>query len=417
MWPASKKVAPKHDTISDTVDQAQRGTTERDASSDDEAEEADGKLKRDFREQKLMHTVLQADKDSIDEGKTVRESANQNVGAFTPELAFQKIVNNYREAERLMGDTLLRELSGYDSDYIERNVNIPEFQRELREQIKQNVDELRSNDIIDESDQPTAKGYDVAALDLIAEELDELQGSGWIGDKQSDERFHTGEGEGHKRHTTSQPYRDISTRRTIKVAARRGQQSIRPDDLRLKNRRARGGVELMFCVDVSGSMTGSKIDAAKRAGVALAYQAQQSNDDVGFVFFANDVEGAAPIGSDVEHVARSLVEIRPQGETDLSVGLSAALSMFSADPGRDQHILLLTDALQTKGKEADEAVLPAVERADQRGIGVSVLGIDLDANGRRLAKSIIDVANGSLYHVGREEHTDRVAIQALEDVS
>jgi magnesium chelatase subunit I len=410
-------VAPKHDTVDDTVDQAQRGTTNKDASADDEAEELDGKMKRDFREQKLMHTVLQADKDTIENGKQVREAANQNVGAFTPEMAFEKIVNNYREAERLMGDTMLRELTGYDSDYIERNVNIPEFQRELRQRIKQNVDELRSQDVVGEDGQVTPKGYDLAALNLIEEELDDLDGSGWLGDKRSDERFHTGETKGYKRYTSSQPYRDVSTRRTIKVAARRGQQTIRPQDLRLKNRRAEGGVELVFCVDVSGSMTGSKIDAAKRAGVGLAYQAETSNDDVGMVFFANDVEGAAPIGSDVVTVARSLVEVSPQGETDLSVGLSAALSLFSSSSQRDQHILLLTDALQTKGETPDDAVIPAVERARSQGVGVSVLGVDLDENGRRLAESIVDVADGTLYFVGKDENTDRVAIEALDDLS
>ena len=409
----NKGVIPNNDTIADTVNQGERGYGDHDPEDEGDATEADGDLKRDFREEKLMHTVIQADSDGIDEGRTVREAANHNVGAFTPDVAFNKIVNNYREAERLMGDTMIRELTGYDSDYIERNANIPEFQRELKDQIKQNVDELQRENIIDDDYNVTAHGNKVAAFHLILEELDELEGNGWIGDKASNQRFHTGEVQGFKPYASSQPYQDISTRRTVKVAARRARENIRPADLRLQERRSEGNAEIIFCVDVSGSMTGAKLSAAKKAAVALSYKAGVSKDDVGVVFFANGVRSVAPLGSDLDRVAEELVGVKPGGETDLGRGLEKALSMLGSSSG-DQHVFLLTDALQTKGEVPEQAVLPVVDRATRRSIDITLLGLNLDDNGVRLAETIIDRSDGDLYRVENAEDTDRVVIEAYE---
>lgn len=406
-------MVPDKDRVDDTVEQASRGTDDRNTEPDGDAEEASGNMRRDYREKKLMHTVLQADKDNIDHGKAVREAANQNVGAFSPDMAFQTVVNNYREAERLYGDTLLRELTGYDSEYIERNKDIPEFQRDLQKQIKQNVDDLRRSDVVNDDYQPTSTGYDVAALHLIDEELDELNAKGLLGSRASDDRYHVGEAKGYTRYSTSQPYQDISSRRTVKVAARRGQAVIRPVDLRLHDRRGEGGVDIVFCVDTSGSMTGSKIEAAKKAGVALSHRSASSNDDVGLVMFSNAVEEVARVGSDTRRIAEALVRASPGGETDISVGLTKALSMLSGER-RGQHILLLTDALQTRGEQPIAEVQPVVGRARSRGVGVSVLGVNLDENGRRLADHIVRESEGSLYMVRNTESMDAVVIDAYD---
>ena len=55
----SKGVIPNNDTVADTVEQSGRGYGDHDPDSDGGATEADGDLKRDFREEKLMHTVIQ----------------------------------------------------------------------------------------------------------------------------------------------------------------------------------------------------------------------------------------------------------------------------------------------------------------------------------------------------------------------
>ena len=160
-------------------------------------------------------------------------------------------------------------------------------------------------------------------------------------------------------------------------------------------------------------MTGAKLSAAKKAAVALSYKASTSNDDVGVVFFANGIRSVAPLGSDLDRVAEELVGVKPGGETDLGRGIEQALSMHGSSTG-DQHIFLLTDALQTKGEVPERAVLPVVEQAMRRSVEITLLGLNLDDNGLRLAETIIDRSDGKLYRVENAEDTDRVIIEAYE---
>ena len=56
---------------------------------------------------------------------------------------FKELVSNYKNAKKLYGETLIRELSGYDPRYVDKNVKIPEFQRELQKKLKDKAEELK----------------------------------------------------------------------------------------------------------------------------------------------------------------------------------------------------------------------------------------------------------------------------------
>jgi Mg-chelatase subunit ChlD len=105
--------------------------------------------------------------------------------------------------------------------------------------------------------------------------------------------------------------------------------------------------------------------------------------------------------------------VKPGGETDLGRGIEQALSMLGTSTG-DQHIFLLTDALQTKGEVPERAVLPVVEQAMSQSVEITLLGLNLDDNGLRLAETITDRSDGDLYRVENAEDTDRVVIEAYE---
>ena len=367
-------------------------------------------MKRDYRDNKLMHTVLQAEKKRIDDAQAVREAANQNVGAFSPDLAFEKVVNNYRFAKQLMGDTLLRQLTGYDSSTIERNINIPEFQREMKDQIKQNVDELRDEGILDKEYEVTDEGYRLATLNLIQEELDDMQGAGHRGEKQVPKRGFRGDVKGYKKYEKGQPYREISPRRTVRLATRRGRRNIQREDLVAESRETQGSLEVVYLVDTSGSMKGNKIRMAKKAGVALAHRAQQNGDDIGAVLFSNKVHTTIPVGSDLFDITEKLVKIRGSGETDLGIAIEEGLNLFTSTAAQ-KHIILLSDALQTRGSDPERTVLTEAVKARAMDASISVLGIGLDEEGTRLAQSIVDKSNGKLYAVSDAESLNEVVIQ------
>ena len=85
----------------------------------------------------LMHSVLDNDKKKVDDGKIIADAINQGKSAFTPDMMFEDIVRNYSQAKNIHGEKLIRQLSGYSDAYIDRNVRIPEFRRELKRKLEQ----------------------------------------------------------------------------------------------------------------------------------------------------------------------------------------------------------------------------------------------------------------------------------------
>src|SRR3989338_3234345 len=87
----------------------------------EEIEELSGKLSFQQIEQKLMHSVLENDKETIEKGKLISDSISQGLSSFTPDLIYQQLVKNYSMAEHIFGPSLLKLATGYNPDYIKKN--------------------------------------------------------------------------------------------------------------------------------------------------------------------------------------------------------------------------------------------------------------------------------------------------------
>ena len=87
----------------------------------DKIQEGSGKLKPTD-EEKLMHSILEDDKEKISDGKIISETINQGIGSLTPDMVMENLIRDYKMAKKLYGETIIRELSGYSPDYIESYV-------------------------------------------------------------------------------------------------------------------------------------------------------------------------------------------------------------------------------------------------------------------------------------------------------
>ena len=96
-------------------------------------------------ESELTHSITDADKESIDEGKLVSDAINQNLSSFNPDIMIEQMVKNFSLAKSMYGDSIIRRISGYDSSYINKNIRIPEFARELRNKLKERLQKLKDN--------------------------------------------------------------------------------------------------------------------------------------------------------------------------------------------------------------------------------------------------------------------------------
>ncbi len=374
------------------------------------AEETKGNLKSKLDEQRLMRSVMENDKEIVDKGKLISDAINQGFSSFTPDMIFDNLVKNFSMTKNIYGDKLLRLITGYDSSYLEKNINIPEFQRELKKGIEKSIDELKKEKLIKKDGMISDKGFNLAALIMYTEELDNLIPKGFSGENILKEMAVYGSKDETKNYKKGDTFRDIDIRKTLRVAIKRGRSSILEKDIRVSNRISRGSVYIVYAIDASGSMKGKKIESAKKAGIALAFKAIERKDKVGLIVFGTEVENKVEPTDDFMKLLREIVKTKALRETNIAGSIKESLSLF---PRKDvtKHIVLITDAVPTIGKNPEKDTLETVSVARNSGITISLIGIDLDKKGKSLAEKITQIGNGRLYVMKNLKELDKIILE------
>ena len=375
-----------------------------------ETEELTGKLSKQDEEDKLMNSVMENDKKTIEEGKLIKDSINQGMSSFVPDMMFEQLCKNYSMAKQIYGESLLRLISGYNPDYIKRNIHIPEFQRELKKKIEEKVEELKEKGLVDKENKFSEDGIKLASLVLYSEELDNLVPKGLLGEKIQKKNSIYGDKRDVKQFKKSDRYRDLALKKSVKLAVRRNHKGIKQEDLKTFERESRGSIYIIYGLDASGSMKGAKIDTSKKAGVALAYKAINEKNKVGLIVFGTELKETIHPTDDFSLLLNEITKIKASKETNMTQTIEKAIEMF---PNQEvtKHLVLITDALPTIGKKPEEEVLEACSKAKNAKITISLAGINLNKKGEALAKKITEIGEGRLYICKDLEEMDKIVLE------
>ncbi|MBU90428.1 hypothetical protein CMO94_02700 [Candidatus Woesearchaeota archaeon] len=376
----------------------------------EEIEELTGKLSQQQEENKLMKSVLENDKETIEKGKLISDSINQGMDSFTPDLIYQQLVKNYSMAKHIFGPSLLKLATGYDPDYIKKNINIPEFQKELRFRIQKNIEKLKEEGLLSKDNEINDKGIELASLVMYFEELDKITPTGILGEKIHKRVSIYGSKEDFRNYKKGDRYKDITIKKSAKLAIRRGHKKLQEKDLRVYERQSKGQSYIVYALDASGSMKGAKIDACKRAGIALAYKAIDERDKVGLIVFGSEIKTAIEPTLDFSYLLKSITCAKASKETDLVASLKKSIELFPNE-NITKHLILITDALPTIGKEPEKETLQEVSIARNNSITISLIGINLNEKGKKLAEKIVELGEGKLYTVKNIENIDKVVLE------
>lgn len=374
-----------------------------------EVEEKKGKPGSDLTNEKLMHSVLENDREKIEKGKIISEAINLGLSSFSPDLIFEKLVKDYSIAKNIFGEKIIRQITGYDPSYVEKNIRIPEFRKELMKGIKKNIDSMKEEKLLDKENSFTGKAVHLASLTLYFEEIDKLAPKGILGEKLSKKSDRYGMRQD-VRQFKKDRYRDIAIKSSLKNAIRRGHKSLEIQDLKTYERQAKGQSYIIYVLDASGSMRGEKIEQCKKAGIALAFKAIDEKDKVGLIAFGSDVKTEIMPTSDFMLLLEEITKIRASQETNIAVTLEKAIHMF---PNEEitKHVILLTDALPTMGEEPYKTTIESASSAKNQGITISLIGINLDKKGKELAEKIVEIGQGRLYIIKSLKDIDSIVLE------
>lgn len=172
--------------------------------------------------------------------------------------------------------------------------------------------------------------------------------------------------------------------------------------------------ELVFVVDVSGSMRGIPL-ATARAAVERALAGMRPDDTFNVITFAGRAQSFAPqaVANTADNRERALAFLAGAGDlggrTDMLTGVAAALDA-PKDPARLRQVLFITD-----GYIGNEAQIFAAVKAKRRDARVYVLGVGSSVN-RFLVDGLARVGRGSAVVMGPGERPDDVVAEFYESV-
>ncbi|RAI54053.1 vWA domain-containing protein [Roseicella frigidaeris] len=186
-------------------------------------------------------------------------------------------------------------------------------------------------------------------------------------------------------------------------------------------RREVPALNLALTIDISGSMAGDKIDAARRAALAVV-EALTARDRLSLVAFDNKAElllDARPMDEAGRAAAASAIRgLIDRGGTNLFDGwLLAAERVATAmavDPAASHRVLLLSDGHANDGLTDRGEIAGHVGALLERGVLTSALGIG-DGYDEQLLGAIAEAGGGSLHDAAGGTEVAEVVLGELQE--
>ena len=109
-------------------------------------------------------------------------------------------------------------------------------------------------------------------------------------------------------------------------------------------------------------------------------------------------------------ILESIAKIKPSKETNISGTIEKSTEMFPTE-NTTKHLIIISDALPTSGESPEEDTIKVAGKAASLGITISVVGINLDKKGTRLAKKIVDIGKGKFNVVKNLDNLDVIILE------
>jgi Ca-activated chloride channel family protein len=170
---------------------------------------------------------------------------------------------------------------------------------------------------------------------------------------------------------------------------------------------SRAPSDIVVIVDRSGSMSGQKIEYAKRALRELVYRLT-SDDRFGLVEYENSADVLVPLSHVTEgaraNFLRTIDRLDVGGGTNMSAGLDLGIAQMTLqrEPSRSARVLLLSDGLANQGDSSLSGLTMRAGRAVRGEFVLSTMGIGSDFD-ETVMTSLARAGTGAFYYLAKLE--------------
>jgi Ca-activated chloride channel family protein len=183
------------------------------------------------------------------------------------------------------------------------------------------------------------------------------------------------------------------------------------------DRRERPAGNLVFLIDVSGSMAAAnKLPLVKQA-LAMLVEELTENDSVAIVTYAGDAGVKLPATSgDQKGTILAVIEsLSPGGSTHGSAGINLAYEQAAERfiPGGVNRVILATDGDLNVGVTSDEALVDLIKRKAAGGTFLTVLGFGEGNLQDAKMEKIADNGNGIYAYIDGAREARKVLVEQL----
>lgn len=187
-----------------------------------------------------------------------------------------------------------------------------------------------------------------------------------------------------------------------------------------KEEAQRKSANLVFLVDVSGSMdSDDKLGLAKRSLKILVNHLKQS-DTVALVTYAGNTRVVLPATS-VENKAKILAaidDLNSSGSTAMGAGLDLAYeeAMKGLGANRISRVIVMSDGDTNVGPTSTEAMLEIIDARMKAGVTLSTIGFGMGNYRADLMEQLGDKGNGNNYYLDSDEAAEKLFTKNLASV-
>ncbi len=180
---------------------------------------------------------------------------------------------------------------------------------------------------------------------------------------------------------------------------------------------ARKPANLIFVIDVSGSMDiDNRLELVKRS-LELLVDSLNNDDSIGIVVYGSEARTVLePISAGNRRlILRAIRSLRPEGSTNAEAGLRLGYehAMRAYIPGGINRIILCSDGVANVGLTGPESILGTVRGYVEEGINLTTVGFGMGNFNDLLMEQLADQGNGFYAYVDDIDAARKIFVEDL----